>query len=93
MTGVASKKDITLNSLSLATHLSLHPHNYNINLKLKNNHSTLHVGKAKQSFIETYRMFYGRGMTVSSLNVKTVLMFMLFVKFLERRHQGEEENY
>ena len=33
--GVASKKDITLNSLSLASHLSLyslHPHNYNIEL-------------------------------------------------------------
>lgn len=36
--GVASKKDITLNSLSLASPLSLHLHNYNIELaSLKKN--------------------------------------------------------
>lgn len=62
--GVASKKDITLNSLSLASHLSLyslHPHNYNIELssykkkKKKRHRSTLH-GQGKADFIETYKM-------------------------------------
>jgi hypothetical protein len=54
--GVASKKDITLNSLSLASHLSLyslHPHNYNIELssykKKKKKDTVQHfMGKAKQ---------------------------------------------